>query len=133
MSIFSKIYNGEIPGYFLYKDEKTMAILDIAPLSIGHTLVIPKEEAAYITDLSDDSVTSLFLTVKKITGILDEAFNPMGFTIGINHKVGQGVDHVHVHIIPRYKGDGAGSIHSVVSYKEEIDVKESYKKIEKYL
>lgn len=128
-SLFTRIINREIPGHIVYEDDMTIAVLDVMPLTTGHTLVIPKHEVATLSELSDPEVSALFLTVKKITGILDKALQPAGFTIGINQAVGQGVPHVHVHVIPRYQGDGGGSIHSVVSAPPTESLEETLKRI----
>ena len=79
-------------------------------------MIIPKSHAENILNLKDEDIQPTFLTVKKIAGILSKALKPNGFTIGINHgRVGgQVIDHLHIHVIPRFDGDGGGSIHSVV-------------------
>ncbi len=115
--LFCKIGSHEIPAGVVYEDEKTLAFLDIHPIAPGHTMVIPRVHAENILDLPDDVVGSLFDTVKKVTGLLDKALKPEGFTIGINHGrvSGQMVDHLHVHIVPRFDDDGGRSLHSVVN------------------
>lgn len=132
-SIFTQIINREMPGHVIYEDDQTIAILDITPLSTGHTLVVPKHEVAKIGGLTDEEASALFLTVKRITGILDEALKPAGFTIGLNQTVGQGVPHVHMHIIPRYQNDGGTSLHSVVSNPPSEALEETLKRIRKSL
>jgi histidine triad (HIT) family protein len=114
--LFCKIARKEIPSEIVYEDEWSLGFLDVHPLSLGHTLVIPKEHANNIIDLPQDQVGRLFGAVKIITEAMNNAFKPQGFTIGINHgrMSGQAVDHLHVHIITRYEGDNGGSIHTVV-------------------
>ena len=114
--LFCKIANKEIPSLIVYEDDWSVGFLDNDPLSFGHVLVIPKSHAENIIDLKENLVGRLFGAVKTVTEALDEALKPQGFTIGINHGSisGQTVDHLHIHIIPRYKGDKGGSIHSVV-------------------
>jgi histidine triad (HIT) family protein len=108
-----------------------MAFLDIFPRSAGHTVVVPKSHAATILDLPDDLSGPVLLTVKKVTDILNRSLKPQGFTIGINHGrvSGQVVEHLHIHIIPRYDGDGGGSIHSVVNNPPKESIKEIKNKI----
>jgi histidine triad (HIT) family protein len=81
----------------------------------GHAVVIPKIHANNIIELSESATSSLFIAVKKVASLLKERLESLGFTIGINHGSlsGQTVDHIHVHITPRYTGDGGKSIHSV--------------------
>ncbi len=124
--LFCGISGGEIPSEKIYENESVFAFLDIKPLSLGHTLIIPKDHSENILGLPDSAVEGLFLAVKHVTGMLEVALRPLGFTIGINHgKIsGQAVDHLHIHVIPRYKGDNGGGLHSVVNSppNEEIGV-----------
>ena len=127
--LFCKIASGEIPSQKIYEDEHVLAFLDINPLTEGHTVVIPKKHAKNILDLPVEEMAPVFLAVQRVTGMLLKALSSEGFTIGINHgKIsGQAVDHLHIHVIPRYKGDGGGSLHSVVNNppaSELEDVKE---------
>ncbi|OGM90646.1 hypothetical protein A3A20_00880 [Candidatus Wolfebacteria bacterium RIFCSPLOWO2_01_FULL_45_19] len=114
--LFCKISRREISAEIIYEDNDTMAFLDINPRAPGHTVVIPKQHAENILELTAGAVEPLFLTVKKVTAMLKKAFEPDGFTIGINHgkASGQAVDHLHVHIFSRWRDDGGGSVHSVV-------------------
>ena len=116
--IFCKIASGEIPAEKVYESEGALGLLDIHPLAPGHVFVIPKRHALDITELPDEDVASLFLAVKQLTTMLARTFSPDGFVIGINqgrfagHTAG--VDHVHVHVVPRWKNDGGTSIHGIV-------------------
>lgn len=102
-TIFSKILRGEIPCHKVYEDDRVLAFLDIGPLSQGHTLVIPKEEAATLDALSDESAAAigrvlprLCRAVQKVTGV--EAYNVLQNNGPAAH---QAVFHVHFHIIPK--------------------------------
>jgi len=129
--IFCKIGKKEVPSEVIYEDGEVLAFLDINPISLGHSVVIPKIHAQNVLDLDDGLVGPVFGVVKKVTGMLQKALNPQGFTIGINHgKVsGQAVDHLHVHVIPRFEGDGGSSLHSVVQNKPQESVSETKKRI----
>lgn len=115
--LFCKIALKEIPARIVYEDENTMGFLDINPRALGHIMVIPKAHVETILDLEEKQIEPLFSAVKKITGLLNKAFKPDGFSIGINHGkwAGQEVNHLHVHIMPRWQNDGGQSIQSVVS------------------
>ena len=119
-TIFEKIIKREINAEIVYEDDRVVAFLDAHPLSPGHTLVVPRQAVLTIIDLPDADVGLLFQAVKKIAQALVGAVQAEGFTIGINHgdvshgAQGPGVPHLHVHVIPRYAGDGGGSIHTVV-------------------
>ncbi|MEK7089313.1 MAG: HIT family protein [Patescibacteria group bacterium] len=114
--IFCKIANKEIPAEVVYEDAHTTAVLDINPIAPGHTMILPKKHAENILDLDDAEVEPLFTAVKRVTALLNGTLHPDGFTIGMNHGkwAGQAIDHIHVHVIPRWKTDGGHSIHGVV-------------------
>src|SRR5262249_26983490 len=102
-TIFSKILRGEIPCHRVYEDELVLAFLDIGPLARGHVLVIPKEPAATLDELSDDSAAAigrvlprLCRAVKRVTGVAE--YNVLENNGPLAH---QAVFHVHFHIIPK--------------------------------
>ena len=106
-TIFSKIIRGEIPSHKVYEDEHVLAFLDVGPLSNGHTLVIPKEPAVTLDELSDDAAAALgrvlpriCRAVKKASGC--EAFNVLQNNGPLAH---QAVLHVHFHVIPKPSDD----------------------------
>lgn len=116
--IFCKIATHQIPAHVVAEDEATIAFLDIHPLAPGHTVVIPKEHANRITDIMPTRVQDVFLTVKTVSDIIHASLKPDGFTIGINDGAGggQGVPHLHVHVIPRWTGDKGGNLHTIVQH-----------------
>src|SRR5678815_1867361 len=95
-TIFSKILRGEVPCHKLYEDDQVLAFLDIAPLSLGHAVVIPKEPAETLDRLSDDAAAALCRALQKVTGT--QQFNVLQNNGQLAH---QAVDHVHFHIIPK--------------------------------
>ena len=117
MCLFCKIIKKEIPAEIVYEDEWNLAILDINPRAPGHTMVIPKVHSQTILDLPEKDLGLLFEAVKKVSLLIKKSLQSEGFTIGINHgKIsGQVIDHLHVHIVPRFKDDGGSSVHSVVN------------------
>lgn len=107
-TVFSKILRGEIPSHKLYEDEQVLAFLDIAPLSLGHAVVIPKEPAVTLDQLSDESAAALGRVLPRlcralisVTGIAD--FNVLQNNGRLAH---QAVAHVHFHIIPKPAENG---------------------------
>ncbi len=101
-NIFAKMLRGEIPANKVYEDEHTLAFMDIMPQADGHTLVIPKEEAETIFDLSDEGAAAWMRTVRKVGAAVKEAFDAPGVVLfQLNGKgAGQTVPHVHFHIVP---------------------------------
>ena len=128
--IFCKIGKGEIPSYKVYEDENILAFLDIHPCSKGHTVVIPKNHFGEVKEVDAGSWSALMTGLKKAVEKVDKVLQPAGMNIGINNRkgAGQAVPHLHWHIIPRYTGDGGGSMHSIVRQKETTDVGELAKK-----
>jgi histidine triad (HIT) family protein len=124
--IFCKIVNGEMTAHKIYENNDTVAFLDIRPHAKGHTVIIPKKHAATVFDQSDEINNLIMESVVKVMKLIQEKLNPDGFNVGWNHNsaAGQVVPHVHVHIMPRYNGDGGGSMHSIVSNPGEITVDE---------
>ena len=106
--IFCKIIAGEITSYKVYEDDKTLAFLDISPVNPGHTLVIPKEHYANMSELPDEILCHLAKVVKKIAPAILSAVGSQGFNLGLNNGSvsGQLVDHFHWHIMPRFEDDG---------------------------
>ena len=104
--LFCKIIAGEIPCHKLYEDERTIAFLDIFPVSEGHTLVLPKSHATQLLDSSNEDALAIMATVKKITQAILEAVAGDGFNLGMNNgeSAGQEVPHTHLHIMPRKTG-----------------------------
>jgi histidine triad (HIT) family protein len=129
--LFCSIVHKEKSAHSIYEDDAVVAMLDIFPCAPGHTLVVPKRHMETILEMKTGEMQPFWSGVNKTMQILQETVKPSGFTIGINHgKVsGQAVEHLHIHIIPRYEGDGGGSIHSVVKNPGTQSVGEVYEKI----
>ena len=108
--IFCKIAAGAIPAYKVYEDGNVLAFLDINPMVLGHTLVIPKVHSITLMDTSDEILGPLFASVKKVAGGITKALNAHGFNIYANNgrAARQGVDHLHIHIVPRFENDPLG-------------------------
>lgn len=111
-TIFSKIVRGEIPCHKVYEDERVLAFLDIAPLSKGHTLVIPKEAAATLDALSEESAAAIGRVLPRLCRAVMRATGAKAYNVLQNNGAAahQAVFHVHFHIIPKYGagGDGLG-------------------------
>lgn len=129
--LFCKIAAGGIPAQAVYEDAHALAFLDIAPRAPGHTVVIPKVHAPTLAELPDVEVAPLFAAVKKVAALLSRELRCDGITIGINQgrASGQVVDHLHVHLVPRWHNDGGGAVQSVVDNKPEETLEEILKKI----
>lgn len=130
--IFCKIANGEIPSATLYEDEDFRVILDLGPATKGHALILPKTHAANIYEMPDELVGKAMILAKKMAGKMTEALKCDGFNIIQNNgePAGQTVFHFHMHLIPRYEGDGAGILWTPGKLTDE-DREEILAKMEK--
>ena len=103
-TIFTRIINGELPCHKVYEDDLIIAFLDIQPLTRGHTLVIPKEPAPSIDQLSSDSAAALGRALPVVSRGVLKATGATAYNLVQNngHAAGMSIAHVHIHIIPRY-------------------------------
>lgn len=103
-NVFARILRGELPCQRLYEDEFTLAFLDIMPQAEGHTLVLPKEAAEFITEMSDASLQATMLTTRKLARAVQAVTGAPGLLLSQFNgaAAGQTVPHVHFHIIPRF-------------------------------
>lgn len=96
-SIFTKIINREIPGYIVHEDERYIAFLDINPLVLGHTLVVPKKEVDFIFDLDDDTLAGMNVFAKKVALAMKKVLPCRRIGVAV---IGLEVPHTHVHLVP---------------------------------
>ena len=106
--IFCKIANGQIPSKTLYEDEDFRVILDLGPATEGHALILPKEHAANLFELSEDVASKALLVAQKVAIRMKETLGCDGLNLVQNNgeAAGQTVLHFHIHVIPRYENDG---------------------------
>lgn len=109
--IFCEIVSGTAPSSMVYQDELCSVFMDIQPVNAGHVLVVPKAHATYLVDLPPETGAHMFKVARRVslairsTDIRCEAVN---LFLADGEAAGQDVFHVHLHVIPRYKGDGFG-------------------------
>jgi len=101
-SIFTRIINREIPAQIVAEDEQCIAFLDINPLVLGHTLVVPKKEVDYIFDLDDATLSALHVFAKKVALAIEKVIPCERIGVSV---VGLEVPHTHVHLIPMDSAD----------------------------
>jgi len=104
--IFCKIIKGEIPSFKVYEDDKVFVFADINPLTEGHCLLIPKQHAENIWEISNEDLAAIHKTAKKIAQGIKDSLNPEGIAfLQLNGKgVNQIVMHYHLHLLPRFSG-----------------------------
>ena len=96
-TIFSRIVKGEIPCYKIAEDERFFAFMDINPVAVGHTLVIPKREDDYIFNLDDDEIGAMMVFAKKVAKAIEKAVPCKRIGVAV---IGLEVPHAHIHLIP---------------------------------
>lgn len=106
--IFCKIANGGIPSKVLYEDGEFKVILDLGPATKGHALILPKNHYRNLYELPDDMASKVMLLAKKMASQMTDKLECDGFNLVQNNgeAAGQTVFHFHLHLIPRYDGDG---------------------------
>lgn len=105
---FCKIANGEIPSRTIYENDLFRVILDNGPATEGHALVLPKDHYANLFEIPADTAAEAMKTAQTVAAMLKEKLHADGLNLVQNNgeTAGQTVHHFHMHIIPRYKGDG---------------------------
>ena len=124
--MFCRIIKGEIPSYKIYEDSNFFSFLDIRPLNPGHALVIPKKHYRWVWDIEEE----YSLAVNKIVKALKKAFE-IDYVQSV--VMGDEVEHAHIHLIPRFDGDGHGGLVDLKKVKSipEEEMKEITEKIKK--
>ena len=122
--IFCKIAKKEIPSRIITETDKSIAFLDVFPLSRGHTLVIPKCHYEKIQDMTDMDNIDLFKTVYKVISKVDKLTGATLLAIHNGKDSGQEIPHVHVHLIPRQSSDQAGPVHSMFKDRPKLSDEE---------
>jgi histidine triad (HIT) family protein len=109
-NVFAKILRGEIPSVKVFEDEKSLAFMDVMPQAEGHVLVIPKEPAETILELSPESAAALMSATQTIAKAVKKSLNAPGIMLAMLNgaPAGQSVFHVHFHVIPRSAGVDLG-------------------------
>jgi len=103
---FCQIVTNDLPSFIVFEDERSLAFLDHRPLFAGHVLFVPKEHLETLADLPAHLTGPFFTNAQRLAGAVELAMKAEGSFVAINNRVSQSVPHLHVHIVPRKKGDG---------------------------
>ena len=103
---FCRIVAGDLPAHVVLDDGDVLAFLDVRPVFEGHTLVIPKAHRDTLLDLPADEVPALMGAVQRLAAAVVDGLGAQGSWVSVNNVVSQSVPHLHVHVVPRTKGDG---------------------------
>lgn len=133
--LFCRIAAARAPAKIVFTDETAVAFLDIQPHAPGHLLVVPRRHVKTLAELSESEVGLFFRAVQKLAEAAIWAVGAQGLTLGINQGeiAGQAVPHLHLHILPRFVGDGGGSIQAVVVNPPQESLEKIQQKIQAQL
>ncbi len=104
--LFCAIVAGDHPAHVVLSAERVVGFLDARPVFKGHVLVVPRSHIVTLADLPADQVGEFFRAVQLVSAALPAALGAQGSFVGLNNIVSQSVPHLHVHVVPRTKGDG---------------------------
>jgi histidine triad (HIT) family protein len=104
--VFCRIISGEVPANMVLEDDEFVAFLDARPVFKGHVLVVPRRHYVTLADLPVPAVGPLFERVRLLSAAIPAALGAQGTFVALNNIVSQSVPHLHVHVVPRTKGDG---------------------------
>jgi histidine triad (HIT) family protein len=104
--VFDDIITGKTPAAMVLEEDSVVAFLDHRPLLPGHVLVVPRTHYETLSDLPPDQIQPLFLAVQRLAGAVERGLRADGSFVAVNIRISQSVPHLHVHVVPRRKGDG---------------------------
>ncbi|GDY13517.1 HIT family protein [Planctomycetota bacterium] len=106
-SLFSRILAGELPGAFVFRETRWCAFLDIHPSAPGHTLLVPRHEAAFLSELPPEVLAELGGYLARLTVCVKSVTGAPAVLVQVNdgREAGQIIPHAHVHVVPRFGGD----------------------------
>jgi histidine triad (HIT) family protein len=116
--IFCKIVKKEIPASIIYEDQNFLAFLDIQPVSDGHILIVLKKHIVWMQDTDDETIAEIFILAKKLMLAIKKGIKCDYVQVSV---VGKDVPHFHIHLIPRYFGDGLPQFPTKKYVKEEAE------------
>ncbi len=134
--VFCEIARGEVEAAVVFEDDVSLAFLDHRPLLPGHCLLVPKGHAETLPDLAEELVGPLFRNARLLSRAVERGMDAEGSFLALNNKISQSVPHVHVHIVPRWKGDGLFSVKLLWKrspYKDEATRRQVQAKIRQAL
>jgi histidine triad (HIT) family protein len=121
--LFCRIVSAEVPATIVYEDEQSLAFLDHRPLFHGHTLLVPRAHVETLGELPVSLVGPFFETAQLLSVAVQAGVGAEGTFVAMNNRVSQSVPHLHVHVVPRRKGDGLkGFFWPRTKYKNEEEM-----------
>jgi histidine triad (HIT) family protein len=127
---FCAIVRGELESHVVLEDDDTLAFLDRRPLFPGHSLLVPREHRETLADLPERLLSPLFENARLLARAMEQGLGAQGSFVAINNRVSQSVPHLHVHVVPRTKGDGLrGFFWPRQQYRDEAHAAETRERL----
>lgn len=127
---FCELARGAVAAAVVWEDEHCMAFLDHKPLFAGHVLLVPREHVETLPELPAELVAPLFTRTQLLAAAVVAAFEAEGSFVAINNVVSQSVPHLHIHVVPRRKGDGLrGFFWPRQKYRDDAHLRETQQKL----
>lgn len=104
--VFCRILDGAEPAHVVLDDDVALGFLDTRPLFAGHVLLVPRDHHETLVDLPEELLDPLFRRARRLAAAMVDALGAQGSFVAMNNTVSQSVPHLHVHVVPRTKGDG---------------------------
>jgi histidine triad (HIT) family protein len=128
--LFCQIAEKQLPAHIVFEDDLSLAFLDTRPLFLGHCLLIPRPHCETLLDLPSEHAGPFFRNVQRLAAAVEQSMAAQGSFVATNVKVSQSVPHLHVHIVPRTKGDGLkGFFWPRKKYRDEAEMAETAARI----
>ncbi|MCQ2529325.1 MAG: HIT family protein [Saccharofermentans sp.] len=129
MCDFCKIINKEIKAYVPYESDKNIVFLDYEPINEGHVLICPKVHEDSITKIPDDVLKDMLVIIRKVVAAFEARYGAKGYTIMQNGGANCDYGHFHVHVFPRFEGDGFGWFDSCKPHAYNQEVSDGLKEL----
>lgn len=127
---FCEIIRGAADAEIVFEDEHSVAFLDSRPLFPGHVLLVPRQHVETLSGLPAALIEPLFHAAQRLSRTVEAAMDAEGTFVAMNNRVSQSVPHLHIHVVPRRKGDGLrGFFWPRSKYKDEEEMKDVAAKI----
>jgi histidine triad (HIT) family protein len=104
--LFCRIIAGDVPAHVVLADSEVVAFLDTRPVFKGHVLAAPRQHHETLASLPEGLIEPLFSRVRRLSAVMPQALGAQGSFVGLNNTISQSVPHLHVHVVPRTRGDG---------------------------
>ena len=123
--LFCAIVSGDVATAMVFDDDEVVGFLDHRPLFKGHTLVLPRAHHETLPDLPPAVLDAVFAAAQRLAAVMPETLSAQGTFVALNNVVSQSVPHLHVHVVPRTKGDGLrGFFWPRTKYADDIEAQE---------